>query len=220
MTPDERRESPWICKPASECDQRCKHCYLFSEDARMACKSMSWDDMMHVLDSCYDFCNRVGRQPYFYITGGDPILHRDFWRLAEELHARGAIWCIMGNPFHLTDEVCARMHALGCRKYQLSLDGATAATHDLFRKPGSFDETLRAAGCIKRSGMWLVLMSTVSSMNDAELPDMISLAARIGADVFAFGCYCPTKDQRLEEFHMEPLEYRRCCLLAKSASTS
>lgn len=90
----------------------------------MACKSMSWDDMLHVLDSCYDFCNRVGRQPYFYITGGDPILHRDFWRLAEELHARGAKWCIMGNPFHLTDEVCARMHALGCRKYQLSLDGA------------------------------------------------------------------------------------------------
>ena len=32
----------------------CKHCYLFSEDARMACKSMSWDDMLNVLDSCYD----------------------------------------------------------------------------------------------------------------------------------------------------------------------
>ena len=28
---------------------------------------------------------------------------------------------------------------------------------------------------------------------------MISLAARIGADVFAFGRYCPTKAQRLEK---------------------
>ena len=122
------------------------------------------------------------------------------------------MWRIMGNPFHLTDEVRARMRALGCVKYQLSLDGATVATHDLFRKPGSFDETLRAAGCIKRSGMWLVLMSTVSSMNDAEPPDMISLAARIGADMFAFGRHCPTKGQRLEEFHMEPLEYRALLL--------
>lgn len=52
----------------------------------MACKSMTWDGMMLVLDSCYDFCDRVGREPYFYITGGDPILRRDFWRLAEELH--------------------------------------------------------------------------------------------------------------------------------------
>ena len=92
-----------------ECDQRCKHCYLFSEDARMACVSMTWEDMLHVLDSCYDLCEHMGRQPYFYITGGDPILHRDFWRLAEELHARGAMWCIMGNPFHLTDGVCRRM---------------------------------------------------------------------------------------------------------------
>ena len=48
-----------------ECDQRCKHCYLFSENARMACKSMSWNDMLHVLDSCYDLCDRMGRQPYF-----------------------------------------------------------------------------------------------------------------------------------------------------------
>lgn len=159
----------------------------------MACKSMTWDGMMLVLDSCYDFCDRVGREPYFYITGGDPILHRDFWRLAEELHARGAMWRIMGNPFHLTDEVRARMRALGCVKYQLSLDGATAATHDLFRKPGSFDETLRAAGCIKRSGMWLALMSTVSSMNAAELPDMIGLAARIGAECSRSGATVPRR---------------------------
>lgn len=60
--------------------------------------------------------------------------------------------------------------------------------------------------------MWLALMSTVSSMNAAELPDMIGLAARIDADVFAFGRYCPTKGQRLEEFHMEPLEYRALLL--------
>ena len=47
-----------------ECDQRCKHCYLFSEDAPMACVSMSWDDKLHVLDSCSDLCERMGRHPY------------------------------------------------------------------------------------------------------------------------------------------------------------
>lgn len=190
------------------CDQRCKHCYLFSEDARMACKSMPLKQMLGVIDSCEDMCERLGRTPYFYITGGDPILHPQFWELAEELRRRGHMWCIMGNPFHLTDEVCRRMRALGCRKYQLSLDGATPESHDYFRKPGSFAETQRAAECIKESGMWLALMSTVSSMNADEIPDMIRLAARMEADVYAFGRYCPTKGQRLEEFHMEPLEFR------------
>lgn len=52
----------------------------------------------------------------------------------------------------------------------------------------------------------------VSSMNVAELPDMISLAARIGADVFAFGRYCPTKGQRLEKCNCCKLRgWRRGC---------
>ena len=84
----------------------------------------------------------------------------------------------MGNPFHLTDEVCARMKELGCRKYQLSLDGLEK-THDYFRKPGSFVETLRAIGCLKRAGIWVAVMNTVSSMNAAELPQLIDLVASL-----------------------------------------
>jgi hypothetical protein len=42
----------------------------------------------------------------------------------------------------------------------------------------------------------------------AEIPDLIDLVASLGVDVYAFGRYCPTSGQRVEEFHMEPLEYR------------
>lgn len=30
---------------------------------------------------------------------------------------------ILGNSFHLTDEVCQRLKEHGCEKYQLSIDG-------------------------------------------------------------------------------------------------
>ena len=52
-----------------------------------------------------------------------PILHRDFWKLASLLKEKGVTWGILGNPFHLNDEVCKRLYEHGCRKYQLSLDG-------------------------------------------------------------------------------------------------
>lgn len=190
-----------------ECDQRCKHCYIFADGACKGFERMSWKDMLNVVDQAQHLCEELGRQPYFYVTGGDPILHPDFWRLAELLHARGFMWCMMGNPFHLNDGVCARLKELGCRKYQLSLDGLEQ-THDMFRKPGSFRETLRAAECLKRAGIWVAIMNTVSSTNAHELPQLIDLVANLGVDVFAFGRYCPTSGQRLEEFHMEPLEYR------------
>lgn len=61
-----------------ECDQRCKHCYIFAENACKALKSMKWEDMQKVVENAEDFCRTFGRLPYFYITGGDPILHPDF----------------------------------------------------------------------------------------------------------------------------------------------
>ena len=78
--------------------------------------------MEKVVDSGIDMCDRLDRTPYFYITGGDPILHKDFWRLAELLSEKEIAWCILGNPFHLNDEVCRRLYDHGCRKYQLSID--------------------------------------------------------------------------------------------------
>jgi len=193
-----------------ECDQRCKHCYLFAE-GHPDLVAMPYRDMLHVLESCERMCEDLDRQPYFYLTGGDPILHPDFWNLAGVLHERGHKWCMLGNPFHLTDEVCARLAALGCRKYQLSIDGLRE-THDAMRKPGSFTATLAAIPVIQRAGMWANVMTTVSSVNADELPGIIDLVAELGVDVFAFSRYCPTSGQRRDEFHMEPEAYRELLL--------
>ena len=60
-----------------ECDQRCKHCYIFSGEGCRELKSMTWDQMQEVVANCEDFCRRYHRIPYFYITGGDPVLETD-----------------------------------------------------------------------------------------------------------------------------------------------
>ena len=189
------------------CDPRCKHCYIFAEDNCKALTELPWEKMKQVVESCEDMCGKLGRTPYFYITGGDPILHRDFWKLASLLKEKGITWGILGNPFHLNDEVCQRLYDYGCRKYQLSLDGMEDM-HDLFRKPGSFQTTLKAIDYIKNSGMWCAVMSTVSSMNMGDFPQMIDLEAEKNVDVFAFGRYCPTSGQKSEEYHITPTAYR------------
>lgn len=88
-----------------ECDQRCKHCYIFSEDNCKKLDSMTWEQMQKTFDNCLDFCRTHGRLPYFYITGGDPILHPDFWKLLELLKSHDIPFTILGNPFHLNDEI-------------------------------------------------------------------------------------------------------------------
>ena len=106
-----------------ECDQRCKHCYIFAAGDHTCLKSMTWSEMQDTFYNCLDFCEVFGRTSYFYLTGGDPILHPDFWRLLDLFHEHGVKFTIMGNPFHLNDQVCRELKWYGCEKYQLSLGG-------------------------------------------------------------------------------------------------
>ena len=136
-----------------ECDQRCKHCYIFSENNCKHLDAMTWEQMQETFYNCMDFCKVHGRLPYFYITGGDPILHPDFWRLLALLKEHDIPFAILGNPFHLTDEVCMRLKGYGCRKYQLSLDGLRE-THDGIRQqPGSYDATMAAIPLLRSAGI-------------------------------------------------------------------
>lgn len=189
-----------------ECDQRCKHCYIFSEDNCKKLDSMNWNEMQETFYNCLDFCRMYQRLPYFYLTGGDPILHPDFWKLLGLFKEHEIPFTILGNPFHLTDQVCQELKSYGCEKYQLSLDGMRE-THDWFRKPGSFDITLEKIGCIKRAGIRAVIMTTVSGTNIDEIPDIIDTVVAHKADVFAFARYCPTSEEK--DVGIEPLRYRK-----------
>lgn len=122
------------------CDQRCEHCYIFSE-GHPKLVEMPLGRAQQVVDDCVKMCRRMERLPYFYITGGDPILHSRFWDILALLQERNIPFTILGNPFHLTDEVCRRLKEYGCDKYQLSIDGMRE-THDAIRKSGSFDTTV------------------------------------------------------------------------------
>ena len=190
------------------CDQRCKHCYIYSEGHDRII-STSHAELERTLAEIRSFCAKIGREPYIYLTGGDPILHPDFWHLLSLFQSQEIRFCVMGNPFHLTDDVCGRMRDAGCVKYQLSLDGLER-THDRFRKKGSFRATMEAARRIRKSGMWLALMSTVSRANMDEIPCVIDLAHEIGADVHAVGRYCPTSARKSLDprLHITPDEYR------------
>ena len=187
------------------CDQRCKHCYIFAENTNKSITSMTFEQMKIVIENCIDFCNKFNRQPYFYITGGDPILHKNFWELLEIVKEKNIEFTILGNPFHLTDEVCKNLKSYGCEQYQMSLDGLKQ-THDWFRKNGSFDTTLEKIKCIKNAGINSVIMATVSGKNINEIVELIDIVVKYKVDTFAFARYCATSLEK--DINIEPLQYR------------
>jgi radical SAM/SPASM domain protein of ACGX system len=166
---------------------------------------MKLEDVEKVINNCIEMCEKMKRLPYFYITGGDPILHKDFWEIAKFLKVKEIPFGILGNPFHLNDEVCKKLREHGCRKYQLSIDGMRK-THDEIRKPGSFDTTIEKIPVLRKAGIDVAIMTTVSGTNKEEMENIVDLVVENKADIFAFARYCPTSFEK--ETHLEPLEYR------------
>lgn len=188
------------------CDQRCRHCYVFNTDrSRRLLDEVPEETIPRIVDNCADLCRATGREPYFYITGGDPLLHPRFWDILSLLNSRGIGFSILGNPFHLTDAVCERMKSLGCERYQLSLDGLRA-THDAIRMAGSFDCTKEKIGTIRRAGIRCAVMTTVSRLNLREIPEVIDLVVEHQVDIFAFARYAPNTFD--PDTHVTPAEYR------------
>ena len=187
------------------CDQRCEHCYIFSENNDIPLIEMSYENIESVYENCMDMCKKLNRIPYFYITGGDPILHKDFWRMLKMFKSNNIVFGILGNPFHLNDEVCTKLRYYGCDKYQLSIDGMRD-THDSIRKSGSFDTTIEKIKCIRNAGIKCAIMTTVSKTNIAEIPEIIDLVVENNVDIFAFARYCPTSLEK--STHIEANEYK------------
>ena len=189
-----------------ECDQRCKHCYIYALGSHANFKEMNTDEMKTVLQNIQAFCKKANRLPYLYITGGDPILHPKFWQLAQMLKAERIPFAVLGNPFHLTREVCQRLRDCGCRKYQLSLDGLRE-THDRIRRPGSFDETLAVIPLLRDADIDVAVMTTVSRRNYREVPALVDVVVANHVDIFAFARYCPDRESR--DTCCSPEEYHR-----------
>ncbi len=190
------------------CDQRCKHCYIWRDKKHKHSYSseLNIEQCIAMVDDFLRFCEFFKVDPGFSITGGDPLLFYRVWELLDYLHQKTVPFIILGNPFHLNDDICRKLYDLGCKGYQMSLDGMEQ-THDTIRKKGSFRSTLIALKLLQNSGIQTMIMSTVSRLNYREIPELIRIVVDHGVDSYAFARYCPT--YRDVESNLSPQEYRQ-----------
>ena len=185
------------------CAQRCEHCYIYGTNPDKQPESMPLDKMLKVVDRCLDYA--ADKKLFFTILGGDPLLHPNFWNLAEYLKSKGIMFAILGNPDYLTQANCLRLKKCGCISYQVSIDGMRE-THDAIRRPGSFDATVKNISLLQRFGISTAIMTTVTQANMDEVLDIIDLAVKLKVNSYAFTRYAPTDVSRPNL--ITPVQYR------------
>jgi heme b synthase len=123
----------------------------------------------------------VGR-PIVILTGGEPLLRADIYELIRYGDRLGLRMVMAPNGTLITATIAAELAAAGIKRLSVSLDGASAETHDVFRKvPGAFAGALRGIELIKQAGIPFQINTTVTQINLDQIPKIQELAVALGA---------------------------------------
>lgn len=153
------------------CPLACVHCRASAIHARSP-DELSTDEGRRLLRSV----TRFGRPfPTVILTGGDPLMRPDLFELLEEARSLGVHVAVSpAVSEELTPATLGRLHELGVAALSLSLDGASAATHDWFRgKAGTFDRTMATVRAALDLGLRVQVNTTVTRSNVRELPSLL-----------------------------------------------
>ena len=189
----------------ARCNLKCCHCRAEAQDDFVA-GELSLDELVSVAKAI-----REAGDPIVVLTGGEPLVRKDFFDIAKTCVGLFSRVALATNGTVVDDALARRIVETGIQRVSVSLDGATAATHDAFRGvPGSFDATLRGYDAMARAGASLQVNATVARHNIDEVDDLLKmvLARKAAAfHVFALvpvGCGAQISDDaRLAPDQME-----------------
>jgi len=141
-----------------------------------------------------DLANFGPPHPLVVLTGGDPFEREDLEELVAHGTAQGLHVSLSPSvTARLTRPTLERLRDAGAKAVSLSLDGATAATHDGFRGvDGVFDDTLDAAHMVRDLGLRLQINTTVTQGNLAELPAILRQVIALSAGLWSVFFLIPT----------------------------
>jgi radical SAM protein with 4Fe4S-binding SPASM domain len=140
------------------------------------------------------------------LTGGEPTLHPEFFRIFEEVTSHDAWVTVFTNgrwkdPGQFVKRIRGRRHFSGLL---ISLHGADPASHEAFSGvPGSFDETVSNIRLAVESGITVALSTVITRYSWKELEAVVELGQELGVHHVAFNRYIghplpeiePTDDQ-------------------------
>jgi radical SAM protein with 4Fe4S-binding SPASM domain len=126
--------------------------------------------------------------PIFVLTGGDPLMRDDIYKIAEYATNKGLRVAVSPSATgRLRPEALEALSRAGCKRVSLSIDAPTAELHDAFRGvKGSFARTLDGARAARKAGLQLQINTTVSHYNHTMLDDFVPLLEPLDVALWSF----------------------------------
>src|SRR4030065_205839 len=169
-----------------KCNLSCKHCY--SNSGAVLEEELSTMEALGVVDQLAE-----AGVTALACSGGEPLSRKDFFNVASHAVKRGLYVSVATNGTLLTKENVKKLKRTGVHYVEVSIDGATAQTHDEFRGvPGAFDKAVEGLKSCVEEELCACIATTATKSNLAEMAAIIDLAIEIGAKRFTHFNFIPT----------------------------
>jgi MoaA/NifB/PqqE/SkfB family radical SAM enzyme len=155
------------------CNWRCVFCYNPRHSDIAALTVADW---LRVLDDL-----RTLGALTVTLTGGEPLAHPEFLTIARAARERSFALRLFTNAALVDEAMATAIAGLYPQSVEVSVHGATAATHDrTTAQPGSFEALWRGVERLQAHGLRIFVKSPLTSINEHELEDMIALVSGKG----------------------------------------
>ena len=178
--PKERIESISV-NVTNRCNLRCAFCYNIDRADEGA--ELSAEEMIEALDSVR---RETVKGAALAILGGEPMLEKEKTLALAEWAVRRELRPIVSTNGLLVDEDFARRAAGIGLECQVSIDGASAESHEAARGEGTFERALDAVRTFRAAGCHTIMSMVFHAGNVAEIPEYLRLAQSVGADEARF----------------------------------
>ena len=160
------------------CNLTCMHCYSTSAD-RDFDGELSTGEALTVMEDLRTF-----GVPVLILSGGEPLLRRDIFKLSQRARELGFYVALSTNGTLIGRGNIDQIAEAGYDYVGISIDGI-GATHDHFRRmEGAFDASMRAIDLCKEVGIKVGLRFTLTQHNASELPQLLELMRERDIDKF------------------------------------
>ena len=149
------------------CNLQCVHCYADAKDCRFD-DELKHDEITRVLDQAVD----VGI-PEISLTGGEVLLHRNFFDVIDESLSRQRNVRFVTNATMLDHDCLIELCKRPIKLITVSLDAISSEIHDKIRGPDSHAQTMRNVYSLFEAGFRVSIITAFSKMNIKEFDPLL-----------------------------------------------
>jgi len=161
----------------NRCNLRCVHCYIRDYKCGAGnCPELSTNRILSIIDEA-----SAAGCLFFLITGGEPLLHKDFLRIYRYARERGMLVSVFTNGTLLDDAHVELFRELPPQFIEVTLYGATEETFDkVAGKEGAYEACHKGINMLKEGKVPFRLKTMLLTLNQHELVQMQEFAAELG----------------------------------------